>query len=397
MKILYVSIFEMPHIGGLSHRFLSEISWLKKKGNQVQVLSCPPEKPELEKMLRKGEIDAFHYEQGSSTAGGKLRKLDFYVRKIRELYSRGHYDVIHAHDVYSAFYCVLAGVGRKTVLTTHSVYSTDYFVMGNKQISFLRRHLLVPAKFVLDNLVEEIAYRGVAKVICVSEWEEARARKTLGKSPKVVIIRNGVDTTEYNRSEALRKRFRKKLGIVENDFLFSFVGRFVHKNGPVLITRAAELVSKKARNAKFVLIGEGSELEECRRLAKELDIDDVVFFPGYKKDVVDALSASDAFVSHVTDSMKGIGINVLEAMACGLVPVVGRDEITEKILSDGFDSVQVTEGSKEDLAGKMISLTRNKKRAGVLGKNALESIRKKFSLRVTLQKVEETLKNIAVQ
>jgi glycosyltransferase involved in cell wall biosynthesis len=204
----------------------------------------------------------------------------------------------------------------------------------------------------------------------------------------VRVIRNGVDVHKFKRTPS---GFRKRHGIAKSDVVFVFVGRFVHKNGPMLITRAASLAARKCPNAKFVFVGEGSQLKECKALAKELSLGKNALFLGYKKDVVDVLSGSDVFVSHVTKSMEGIGINVLEGMACKLAPLVGQDRITEKLFRDGRDALLVKEGNTEDLAFKMILLIKKPGLRRRIAQAAYRKIIDRFSIRNTLRLVEETL------
>jgi glycosyltransferase involved in cell wall biosynthesis len=138
-------------------------------------------------------------------------------------------------------------------------------------------------------------------------------------------------------------------------------------------------------------VGEGSQLKECKALAKELSLGKNALFLGYKKDVVDVLSGSDVFVSHVTKSMEGIGINVLEGMACKLAPLVGQDRITEKLFRDGRDALLVKEGNTEDLAFKMILLIKKPGLRRRIAQAAYRKIIDRFSIRNTLRLVEETL------
>ena len=82
----------------------------------------------------------------------------------------------------------------------------------------------------------------------------------------------------------------------------------------------AELVKK--RPAKLLMVGDGPDRSATERLARELGVEEHVYFLGKLKNPLEALAISDLFL--LPSESESFGLAALEAMACG-VPVVATE------------------------------------------------------------------------
>ena len=99
-------------------------------------------------------------------------------------------------------------------------------------------------------------------------------------------------------------------------------GRFApQKRFDVLIEAFANVLQKHPEY-KLVLYGEGACIDEYKGLAKKLQIEDFIEFPGYVKNIAERIREDGIFV--LSSDYEGIPNSLIEAMSVGL-PCVATD------------------------------------------------------------------------
>jgi len=84
---------------------------------------------------------------------------------------------------------------------------------------------------------------------------------------------------------------------------------------------------------RLIIAGDGPLRGELARLARELEIEDSVWFPGARGDVPELMRAMDVFV--LPSINEGISNTILEAMATGLPVVAGRTGGNPELVLEG--------------------------------------------------------------
>ena len=144
--------------------------------------------------------------------------------------------------------------------------------------------------------------------------------RAMGYEGKIEVIPNGVDTAhfemEYSEKEItdLKKKLDKKLG----DIFLITTSRLAVKNA---VGDVISALPKLPDNVKFIILGQGYQELELRRLAQDLKVEKRVQFLGYveHKDMPKFLKVSDIFIR--PSLSEGFGNSFIEAMAAGL-PVI---------------------------------------------------------------------------
>jgi glycosyltransferase involved in cell wall biosynthesis len=177
---------------------------------------------------------------------------------------------------------------------------------------------------------------------------------------------------------------------------------FAHKQGPVIITvanvrrikgletlvQAAAIVCKEFPGARFLVAGltlEPDYLEEVKRSAAALGLQDNLQFLGHSKAVVSLLKRSDVF--YLPSFSEGFSNALLEAMACGL-PCVATDVGGNKeAVQDGVSGFIVPPGDAKNAAQRVLALLRDPKRAKIMGRAGRTRIETYFTVQTMVDRL----------
>jgi UDP-glucose:(heptosyl)LPS alpha-1,3-glucosyltransferase len=166
------------------------------------------------------------------------------------------------------------------------------------------------------------------KIVVRSRASAARIESAYGlSSPDVEVVPNGVDAARFH--PGLRadpgKAFRERLGIAPDEFVFLLVGNDYRRKG---VETAIEAVTHLAhdlgftRKFRLLVVGEETHAREQELIARahERDVGDLVKFHGPTPLIERFYAVADALVLPARALV--FGQVVLEAMACGVPPIV---------------------------------------------------------------------------
>lgn len=231
-------------------------------------------------------------------SAGALRET---IRLARER----RVQVIHSHGKGAGLYGRIAArlTGAAAIHTFHGIHSAGY------------SGLYLP--------IERALARRSFAVIHVSESQAAEAR-ALGLAPagRTRVVVNGVDAAEVRVAAARAPLSRATLGLAPAALVLATVARFDPVKGLEVLLRALPLILARVPEAQLLIVGDGSQRETLRGLARTLDPGGRVVFAGAIPDVARVLPLVDLYVT--ASRREGLPLAVLEAMACGL-PVLATE------------------------------------------------------------------------
>ena len=211
-------------------------------------------------------------------------------------------DVVHLHSgswYKGAKAARLAGV-RRVVYTEHGREHDDPWLQRWLDRRAAARTDLVVA---VSNRLRDYLARTV-------EVDDAKLR----------VVHNAVDTAAFAPGAAPAD-LRAQLGIPADALVIGSVGRLeAVKAYERLIDAAAALRGRLARPLAVVICGEGSRRAELRARAERLGVGDLVRLPGWTDQPVRFYRLLDVFV--LCSRSEGESVSLMEAMACGIAPVV---------------------------------------------------------------------------
>lgn len=199
-------------------------------------------------------------------------------------------------------------------------------------------------------LIERLNFRVADAVISTNESYRQIAIDRGGKDPdQVRVVRNARDLSSFKRVPADPELRRGK------PFLAVYVGVMGPQDGADCAVRAAAHYRHDLGrdDLQVTFVGDGAALDDCRRLAAELDVTDMVEFAGWQDfdGVLRYLSTAD--IGLATDPPSPLNnrstmIKVVEYMAIGL-PVVSFD-LPESMVSAGDAALYAPDGDELVLA-----------------------------------------------
>jgi L-malate glycosyltransferase len=287
------------------------------------------------------------------------------------------------------------------VVHTHCFYTSMFGMTGAALAS-------VPARITskgetegfrtpMQKRTERFAFRLAHRVIANCKVVEHQLIKE-GVNPKRIVQHyNGLDLERVKPRPDLRRHEALSIYGLPREPARRFVTILANLHNPVkdhvLFLRAAARVRAIVPDAAFIIAGEGQLIHSLRELARQLQIEDDVFFAGRCDDIASLLFTSDIGV--LSSKAEGFSNAILEYMAAGL-PVVATDVggVREAIV-EGKTGHIVPAGNEEAMAARIIGLLRESERAQRMGEYGRAIVEQKFSseyhLRNTLELYDELL------
>jgi glycosyltransferase involved in cell wall biosynthesis len=223
-------------------------------------------------------------------------------------------------------------------------------------------------------------------ITCDGENSKEAMIKLGEDSQKINIVYHGVDTKEFNPKQK-DKKFREELEIFDSPTVISTRGLEPIYDVESLI-KAIPLVLKQVPDAKFVIVNNGSQEAHLKELSKSLGIWYNVRFVGLvqHRELPKYLASSDVYVS--TSLSDSFAVSTLEAMACGLAPVVTDVGDNRKWIKEEENGFVVSIKDPEALAEKIIYLLENEDIRKRFGKRNRKIIEEKGDYYKEMEKME---------
>jgi glycosyltransferase involved in cell wall biosynthesis len=211
------------------------------------------------------------------------------IQAIARLIDHHHFDIVHAHLTYDHWlaYFAARGTTTKVVRTFHA----RRVLRGDPWTRWL-----------------------IARTAGICAINQSFA--------DVPLIRDAVFTPppiDQRQFTPTGPEVREQYGIGSDDLLLLAIGKLAKDRGFEEVLRTFALVKRDIPNARLMIIGHGEHRPALESLARELAID--VIWAGYHEDdLAEHYRAADILLFTARGSDEGHRA-VLEAMACGVVPV----------------------------------------------------------------------------
>jgi glycosyltransferase involved in cell wall biosynthesis len=297
---------------------------------------------------------------GALSRVGDVLAMLWLVLKLRNFIRRSNVQVVHAHSLKADIIGGLAGrlAGKPVIWHVHDRIASDYLPAPVARVfRWLAR--IVPHKVACNS-------KATLKTLCRDCGESGSGRYQVIHCGTIVPV----------QSPAMEPRGESPL--------IGLVGRISHWKGQDVFLKAAAIAHQRFPLARFqviggVLFGEQEYEQQLHDSARELGLNDVVEFTGFRSDVPDLIRRLDVLV-HASTAPEPFGQVVIEGMVAGK-PVVATDGggIPE-IVVDGVTGLLVPMGDVQAMAAAIESLLSNPASAAELGRHGRQRVLEHFTI-----------------
>jgi glycosyltransferase involved in cell wall biosynthesis len=236
-------------------------------------------------------------------------------------------------------------------------------------------------------------HRRIGVVLAISDVIHRNVIATTPVPPeRVLTLHDAVDTERFSPAHADRFAVRREAGIPDDAVVVGFVGRFSPGKGVEELLHAAQRVTQRHPEVRFLIVGEASHGEESyghaiHDLAGQLGLRDAAVFMGYRNDVPAVMASFDilAFPSHA----ESFGVVLIEAMAMGKPVVSTNCDGVLDIVVDGMTGIYVPPKDAGALADGLERLVTDPSLRRQMGDAGRARVLQLFDRNVQLDLLEE--------
>ena len=301
-KVLFVATVTL-HINAFHIPYLK---MLKEDGYEVHVASYGDEKIEC--------CDK-HYNIPFKRNPFKFSNVHA-LKELKKIINENNYEIIHCHTPVGGVLTRLAAKktrkkGTRVIYTAHGFH----FYKGAPLINWL---LFYPIEWYLSKYTDTLI------TINKEDYERAK-RKFIKRCKDIEYVQGvGIDEHKFNieMTEEEKNKYRESLGLSNDDFILTCVGRLDKNKNQIFLINAMEKLIKDYNNIHLLLVGSDELNGFYQRESKKKGLDKNIHFLGQRDDTPQILKISNIYVS--SSKREGLPVSIIEAMYCGL-PVVASN------------------------------------------------------------------------
>ena len=378
-----------PFINGVSTSIQMLENALRKKGHKVFIVTVNPDDMSYkvennERVLRIPGIPTGIYD---------YRLTTFYPIKAVNIIKDWNLDIIHTHTEFGigTFARVIGKQFDIPVVHTYHTMYEDYIHYITKG------YFDTPGKKIVEYLTKFYCDKTIQELIVPTKKTYDLFKEKYKYERNVHIIPTGIEIERFYKEKiSLSKINTKKteLGITNNDLIVLFVGRVASEKSIDFLINNHNNLLKKNKNIKLLIVGDGPDLEEYKKLCKKYKIEDNIKFTGKVpwEDIPLYYNLSDIFVT--ASHTETQGLTVVEAMAASLPVVALDDESFRNTVIDELTGYLFK--NKKEYINRMLELINDKEKRikmGNQGRINSESYSSKYFAERVLKVYELALKD----
>ena len=279
-------------------------------------------------------------------------------------------DILHTHSSRTGRFAGVDARVPRIILTKHCSDMPS------------ERYMKFPMKQILAREWKRTLHGAIATDDSAADALEAEAVRR----ERIKTIYNGAPALR-ELSEAEKNEQRLVLGIPDDAFVVGIFARVEPvKDHGTFIDTARECILRGLDKAYFLIIGEGSKLEDIRDTVEHEELGDRIRICGFRNDISPLMNVCDVNVN-CSVGTETSNLALIEGMSIGVVPVVSDLE-GNKRLADGCGIV-CERGDRDAFADAIEMLYSDREKFRYLSAASKEKYLAKYTSERMAREVEE--------
>ncbi|MDD5020667.1 MAG: glycosyltransferase family 4 protein [Endomicrobiaceae bacterium] len=286
--------------------------------------------------------------------------------EIYKILKKERPDIVHTHSSKAGILgrCSAFAAGIKNII--HTIHGFPF----NGTQSFLKRNLYI--------MLEKFCAK-ISKILIPVSTENIKKGLSygIGKEIQYRYVRLGIDIENFKKIKGTPS-LKRELNLKDTDIFVTTIGPFKPQKNLEDFINVANIIVNKNSNYKFIITGDGIERKKLENLIKNFNLKNNVYLLGWRRDISNILNSSDFFI--MTSLWEGLPISTIEAMSCGLVPIVNDVDGQREIIKDNENGFLIKPYDTKATADKILFLAENPDIKNKMSLNARQTINETFSI-----------------
>jgi glycosyltransferase involved in cell wall biosynthesis len=184
---------------------------------------------------------------------------------------------------------------------------------------------------------------------------------------KIFIFTGGVNISKKN----INFSYERTIDII-------FIGSYCERKGPDRFVRIMKRLNSKIPSLRVFMLGDGNSFTEIKKIIETNKLTSIIKQVGYVDDVYDYLFKSKLFI--LPSRSEGLSTAMMEAMFCGVVPVVSNAGSTSDGVIHGSSGFLVDDYMDINTYVKYaLDLLTDQDKWSIFSRNAIKFAKKNWS------------------
>lgn len=288
----------------------------------------------------------------------------FSALSLRKFLKDEKIEILHSHHPRAHSIGLLATLGLKNIK----------FVVTRRVIFNLRKNIFSRFKYKSGRIDRYIVVSEAVKKNFLDYGIDGR---------KIEVIYSSTDINKFNPD--VKSNIRRELKIPGSTFICCLVGNYSYYKGHTFFLEAVPEIIKNFPGTKFLIAGKITD--ELKNKAENLNIENDVFFLGYRSDIAQILKASNLLVCPSLE--EGLAGAIREAMALELPVVATNVGGNPEIVKHNETGILIEPKSTKAISDAVIYLIKNPAAAKKMGEAGRAAVVKNFSVETMISRHEK--------